>query len=131
MNEIWKPIVGYEGYYEVSSLGRVRSVDRIVTDGSRRRGRLRKLVPIGVDRQQYLSVVLSRGSVVKCVRVHAEVLRAFRGYAPLGYEARHRDGDARNNRLSNLRWGTAAQNLADKRRHGRIPAGARHWNWQR
>lgn len=130
MREVWKSVVGYEGYYEVSNHGRVRSVDRIATDGSRRRGQIRKLVPIGVDRQQYLSVVLSRGSKVKCVRVHAEVLRAFRGPPPLGKEARHLDGSSSNNRLGNLRYGTQKQNTEDKRRHGRIPAGARHWNWQ-
>lgn len=131
MKEKWKSVVGYDGYYEVSSLGHVRSVDRIATNGSRRRGRLRKLVPIGIDRQQYLSVVLSRGGKVQCVRVHAEVLRAFKGPAPDGSEARHLDGDSSNNVVDNLAWGTPAENLSDKKRHGRIPTGARHWNWQR
>lgn len=130
MTEIWKSIVGYEGYYEVSNFGRVRSVDRIATDGSRRRGRLRKLVPVGHWRDKYLTVVLSRGSKVRCVQVHVEVLNAFRGLRQQGQETRHLDGNSQNNRLRNLRWGTPEQNMADKFAHGRIPRGRTHWNWQ-
>jgi hypothetical protein len=77
-----------------------------------------------------LSVVLSRNSKVKCVQVHVAVLEAFRGFRHPGQETRHLDGDSRNNRLRNLRWGTPAQNIADKVKHGRT-RGSKHWNWQR
>lgn len=116
--ENWRPIVGYEGLYEVSDRGRVRSLDRVATDGSRRRGHLRKLIPIGADRQKYLSVALSRASKVKCVRVHTLVLETFVGPRPLGQQARHRNGKSIDNRRSNLVWGTSTQNTADKARHG-------------
>lgn len=128
MSEIWKSVVGYEGYYEVSNQGRVRSLDRIATDGRKCCGRVLKLIPIGPHKEKYLSVMLSHGGVVKCVHVHAEVLRAFAGARPAGKEARHLDGHPANNRLTNLRWGTVAENTADKHRHSRMRNRKRHWS---
>lgn len=128
MTENWKSVVGYEGYYEVSDQGRVRSVDRTVTDGSRRRGRIRKPAPNGDCGHPY--VTLSRGNHVECMAVHKAVLVAFVGPRPDGQEARHLDGDAANNRQTNLKWGTPAENTEDKRRHGTVQKGGRHWNAQ-
>lgn len=110
--EIWKPIPGYPTY-EVSNLGRVRRGERI-------------LVP-RVGRKGYLRVCLY---VPKCIRqqraVHALVLTAFVGPKPPNMQACHYDGNPANNALSNLRWGTAAENYADKRRHGTHQVGERH-----
>lgn len=53
--------------------------------------------------------------------VHRLILETFVGYCPEGMECRHLDGDPSNNHLSNLQWGTRLENVADRRRHGRMP----------
>lgn len=119
--EEWRPVVGHE-FYEVSNLGRVRSVDRVFirADGRRQGRRGRVLVPnrSGRDRS-HLSVGLRFG--VKRA-VHVLVCEAFHGPAPSSeYEVAHWDGDGTNNVASNLRWATPAENSADARRHGTYP----------
>ena len=132
--ETWKPVLGFEGHYEVSDQGRVRSLDRTVSHwrgGTRlRRGRcLKPGVAGGVG--GYLHVVLMSDGKTRCNRtVHRLVLEAFVGLRPEGMQACHNDGDPHNNALSNLRWDTPASNNADKKAHGTWQGGANHWNWQ-
>jgi hypothetical protein len=57
---------------------------------------------------------------------HRLVLQTFVGPCPEGMECRHLDGNASNNRVSNLAWGTAVENAADRRMHGTHPSGARN-----
>ena len=114
-SELWKSVVGYEGLYEVSDKGNVRSLDRISTDGSRRKGRMLK--PRGA---RYLFVTLSREAIKALPYVHRLVLEAFSGPPPVGTVGCHRDDNPRNNRLENLYWGTSAENRADAIRNGRI-----------
>lgn len=128
MHEVWKAIAGYEGSYEVSTLGRVRSLDKPDATSGPRKGRIRKLVPVGADAQQYLSVVLSKNNVVRCSRVHALVLETFVRARLPGEQARHLNGCSTDNRLSNLAWGTVEQNTADKFAHGSIQQGEKHHN---
>lgn len=97
--------------YEVSSLGRVRSHVR---------GAPRFLRP-GTLKDGYLGVTLGRNQY----RVHRLVLSAFVGPCPTGMVARHLDGDPSNNVLSNLAWGTQAENWDDKRAHGTATVGER------
>lgn len=111
--EEWKAIAGWVGYYEVSNLGRVRSLARIAKDGRKVRGRILK--PGGI---KYLIVGLSNGQVTDAP-VHRLVLEAFKGPCPPGLEGCHGDGDSKNNRLSNLRWDTRAANAADTTKHAR------------
>lgn len=111
--EEWRPVVGYEGLYEVSSIGRVRSVDRVVPDGRHFRGAMRAC-PIQHGRR---SVKLSRRGPKK-FHVHVLVAEAFHGPRPLGCEVRHLDGDSLNNCADNLRWGTKSENTMDQIRHG-------------
>lgn len=123
MTETWKAVVGYEGQYEVSDLGRVRSLDRVVCyvcnwkSGitrqmqSKRKGRM--LRP-GLASNGYLTVSIER--ISRCVQIL--VLTAFVGPAPEGLECCHGDGNRQNNRLYNLRWDTTAANVADKAIHG-------------
>lgn len=128
MHEVWKAIAGYEGSYEVSTLGRVRSLDKPNATSGPRKGRIRKLVPIGADAQQYLSVVLSKNNVVRCGRVHVIVLETFVRPRLPGEQARHLNGRSTDNRLSNLAWGTVEQNTADKFAHGTVRRGEAHHN---
>ncbi len=78
-----------------------------------------------VIRGGYLRVVLNPG----CHRrlIHRLVLDAFRGPCPEGMECRHLDGTRTNNALSNLCWGTRAENVEDKKRHGTEAYGERQW----
>lgn len=127
MSEQWLPVVGYLGTYEVSDLGRVRSLTRRVLhkDGksSLRQGRV--LSP-GVLRNRggYLVVNLQRAMC----RVHRLVLQAFVGPCPEGHVGAHLDGDPANNCLENLAWKTPAENEEDKTRHGTRLLGEDHPN---
>lgn len=117
--EHWLPIPGYEGYYEVSDLGRVRSLDRIISGGrwgtQRRRGAIRALAE---GAHGYLVVSLSRNGKQVNRYVHQLVLEAFVGPRPAGMEACHWDDDPGNARLDNLRWGTRSTNAHDRTRNG-------------
>lgn len=112
-------MVGYEGWYEVSNHGRVRSLPRevIYTDGrrARRRG---KLISAGPNHSGHLQLRLYRGGDKRTIRVHVLVLEAFVGPRTEGMVACHNDGNPSNNLVANLRWDTMAANMADKKRHG-------------
>lgn len=123
--ERWLPVVGHEGAYEVSDLGRVRSLDRveryeridqysgrIITVCRQHKGRL--LRP-GPNDSGHLTVVLGRGNTRQ---VHALVLEAFVGPCPDGHECCHGDDVPFHNALDNLRWGTRSDNLHDAVRNG-------------
>lgn len=126
--ERWKAIPGYEGLYEVSSQGRVRSLPRYarVRGNGTRFVRARILRPNTSSR--YQSVVLSRENHLKTRLIHALVLEAFVGPAPEGMQGCHWDRDKSNNVLSNLRWDTPKGNDSDKERHGTIMHGSRNGN---
>jgi hypothetical protein len=128
--ERWLPVVGYEGLYEVSDQGRVRSLDRVLeqTDfagnvySRRFQGRILKWKycakgPYG----RWCTVCLGRGAEGprKYLLVHRAVLTAFVGECPEGHEGAHNDGNPENNRLLNLRWDTHSGNQKDMARHGR------------
>lgn len=118
--EIWKPVVGWEGFYEVSDRGRIKSVSRVTmrTNGYPMtvRERIMKTHP---DTSGRLQLRLRRPEVQKQVWVHREVLKAFVGPPPAGQEGRHLNDDALDNRLENLSWGTRSQNLDDLVRNGK------------
>lgn len=114
MTEEWRSVLGYEGLYEVSSLGRVRSLDRTVTrrDGksSRRRGvTLRK----GVTKAGYELVALTRDGVSKSSNVHVIVANAFLENPENNPLVRHLDDIGTHNEVENLAWGTYSQNRKD------------------
>jgi hypothetical protein len=114
VTEEWRDVVGLEGLYQVSSHGRVRSLDRVITrkTGAKQsyKGKLLKPALLKVG---YLYVNI-RGSKA----VHRLVLEAFVGPCPEGMECRHLDGTRTNNHLSNLRWGTSSENNQDILDHG-------------
>lgn len=123
MVEVWRPVVGYEGFYEVSSMGRVRSLGHIDALGRFRPGRMRG-TPVDVAGAGYRYVSLSRQGEVAKVNVHVLVLEAFVGPRPTpSHECCHGDGDRTNPVLSNLRWDTAVGNHADRWKHGTECAG--------
>lgn len=119
MTEIWKAVPGHEGAYEVSDQGRVRSLDRPLTQAGRNgtiytklvRGRL--LRP-GRSSGGHLTVALGRGD---SRLVHHLVLAAFVGPRPSDKETRHLDGEHTNNRLANVEYSTRSRNTQDKKWH--------------
>lgn len=110
VSEQWLPVVGYEGLYEVSDHGRVRSLDR----GSRK-GRVLSLRVTGSGHKTVALYLLGKPTGKN---VHRLVLIAFVGPCPQGMEACHNDGNPANNHLSNLRWDTHKSNMEDKVKHG-------------
>lgn len=124
--ERWLPVVGYEGLYEVSDLGRVRSVDRWVCNKwGTQTLRASKVLKPRIDRRGYVHVVLSAGGKVKHCTVHRLVLTAFTGPCPEGQQARHGPGGPSDNRPENLCWGTSVENHADMKRDGTHRQGER------
>jgi hypothetical protein len=120
MIEEWRAVVGFEGSYEVSNLGRVRSLDRMlpwkrtlrtgtVVDCLRRHAG--KIMVPQAKEAGHMWVQLGRGVQVY---VHHLVLEAFVGPAPTdAHVGLHWDDKPSNNNLGNLRWGTRADNAAD------------------
>jgi hypothetical protein len=122
--EEWKPLVGFEGRYEISSYGRVQSLDSLDRLGRRHKGKVLDNARIS---GRYLYVRLMRECRVVSKAVHIAVLEAFVGPRPTGMHGCHDpDRDTRNNRLSNLRWDTPSANQQDKIRHGTIARGERN-----
>jgi hypothetical protein len=109
--EQWRTIPGYEGLYEVSDQGRVRSARRRGTSG-------KVLAHKQAKRGGYLTVSLLRNCKQTTRPVHSLVLGAFVGLRPADAEIRHFDGDPTNACLSNLAYGTHSENVLDKREHG-------------
>lgn len=108
--EIWKPIPGYEGSYEVSNLGRVRSVDRyILTKNGKvfKKGVIRKPKE---DEDGYLRVNLSKNGKKKEMFVHRLVAITFIDNPNNLPVVNHKDGNKKNNTVENLEWCTRSEN---------------------
>lgn len=127
MKEIWKTVVGWRRYYEVSSLGRVRSLPRTImmVDG-RRRSYPGVILKQGLNPNGYPLVALARRGEKHTKMVHVLVARAFRGKRPPKHQTRHRDGKPLNCRAKNLKYGTPSQNSMDRVSHGTANRGERN-----
>lgn len=114
MSEVWQPIPGYEGVYDVSNLGSVHS---------RKAGRALKAC---IGSAGYPQVDLCRDGKKRTYAIHQLVASAFLGGRPDGMVVCHRDGDKLNNRPDNLRIDTQKSNNLDKIVHGTIASGERN-----
>lgn len=129
-DEIWQDIPGFEGFYQASSLGRIRSVARVVPStrnglAATRASPSRVLKPhLNEARGGYLSVKTSVEGRALTKPVHSMVCAAFHGPRPDGMTAAHNNGISTDNRPENLRWATLTANHADKVRHGTLLRGA-------
>jgi hypothetical protein len=122
MEEVWRDIPGYEGRYQASTFGRIRSLPRVEFRKNAYggyanwayRGRILRARP---KESGHLNVSLGARNTKK---VHRLVLETFVGPCPAGLECLHADGDPTNNRIGNLRWGTRVDNRADMRTHAQL-----------
>ena len=122
--EIWKSVVGFEGYYSVSNTGIVKADKRTLHNGQRRN---EKVLSPSKKYNGYRQVSLCRNGTTKYVSIHILVLEAFVGPKPDGCEAMHLDGNRSNNSVDNLAWGTHKENMSHQRKHGTALIGERHW----
>lgn len=113
--EEWRPIPSYEGYYEVSSLGRVMSIPRIDIQGRSRGGHLMRLQ----NDDGYRRVDLRKDGVRRSHFVHVVLAAAFFGPKPEGLEVCHGNGIGSDNRIENLRYGASLENHRDTLVHGK------------
>ena len=111
-DEIWKDVVGYEGMYEISSFGRVRSVERKVArpDGNGDLKIYQRELLLQPTPKGYLRVQISRDGYRKNCMVHRLAATAFIPNPENKAEVNHRDGNKKNNNISNLEWATASEN---------------------
>ncbi len=114
MTELWLPVLGYEGYYEVSDLGRVRRVR-----GGRGAVAGRLLTRVS-HRDGYRFVQLSRNDRKCTAGVHVLVAEAFLGRRPRGKVPNHKNFEKSDNRTCNLEWVTLRQNAQHALRAGRV-----------
>lgn len=121
MVEVWKAIEGYEGLYEVSNLGRVKSLERYE---NARIGVLRKrkerFLKYFLDKDGYEKVTLSKNHKLKTIGVHRLVAETFIENPEKKPQVNHIDEDKTNNSSMNLEWVTQIENVNHGTRNKRI-----------
>jgi len=111
--EIWKAVKGYEGYYEVSSMGRVRSVDHYVRTGIKHNSAVKRkghMLKQNEKRNGYLTVDLSKDNRVKNISVHRIVAVAFLPMVDGKTCVNHKNLNKHDNRVENLEWCSYGEN---------------------
>ena len=119
--ETWKPVQGYEGYYEVSDYGRVRRLDNLVATGIKHSEQRRvqgRVLKLHTKRNGYLTVDLSKGSKVTTVSVHKLVANAFIPKKVGQTEVNHKNCNKADNRVVNLEWVTPRENKDHAKANG-------------
>lgn len=115
MHEIWKEVYGYEGLYEVSNLGRVRSLDHLVTQqkGSCFITRIYKgrILKPRIPKNKYPYLHLSKQGVQLTVKVHRLVAQTFIPNPENLPQVNHKDGNKQNNVVTNLEWADSKMNI--------------------
>lgn len=115
--ELWLSIGAYDGRYDVSDMGRVRSW--VMTEP-------RLIKPVPNDRGYHVVTLSNSQGIRRQHKVHHLVLEAFVGPRPDGYQGAHEDDNKEDNRLVNLAWKSRADNIRDRHRNGGTARGGRH-----
>lgn len=136
--EIWHPIPGYDGFYEASSYGRIRSLKReIDTFHNLTKKMIKKtisprIMKVSVVSSGYQALRLSKNGEKTMFLVHIVVLSSFIQKPSIEHQCNHKDGDKKNNCLTNLEWVTCSENVQHafkvlgRKSHGHGPSGIRN-----
>lgn len=142
-SEIWKDIPGYEGYYQASDKGRIKSLERtfsyylngkLITKNNKEKVLKltvktdKRLIKDQINKREYVDLQIN--NIKKNHTVHKLVALTFIGPRPEGKEIAHYDGNSLNNSLGNLRYATPSENTKDKVRHGTQPFGENVPGWK-
>lgn len=122
-SEEWRDVVGYEGLYSVSSIGRVRRDARYNGRGGLRKCDFNK-------RSGYWRIELSKDNRKRKYLIHQLVAASFIGPCPPRMEVNHKDARKTNNRADNLEYVTRRENSEHAHKHGLCAVGDRHWKRQ-
>ncbi|MFB4275792.1 NUMOD4 domain-containing protein [Nonomuraea sp. MTCD27] len=127
-SETWIDIAGYEGHYQVSDHGQIRSLPRFRAG----RGGLPtkvsgRILRPGTGSNGYLFVILSKNARSTNARIHRLVAAAFLPNPEQRPEVNHLDGDKTNNHVTNLEWATRQENVRHACETGLMPVGPTHW----
>jgi|DEB0MinimDraft_6_1074348.scaffolds.fasta_scaffold124969_2 hypothetical protein len=109
--EIFKSILGYEGFYEISNMGNLRSLDRTCSNG---RFYLGKNIKLSNDKDGYSICSITKNGCRKMIKVHRIVYESFFGDIEKGLHVDHIDGNKQNNKLENLQAITPRENNEKK-----------------
>lgn len=111
IEEIWRDVVGYEGLYQVSNIGRVKGVARkVVFSGNKMKNWSEKVLAIGTNKLGYQQITLSNNTKTKRHSVHRLVALAFIERPHQKPDINHIDGNPSNNKVENLEWCTRSEN---------------------
>lgn len=107
MEESWKDIKGYEGYYQVSTLGRIKSLERIINENGKY---IKPEKILSIKCCWYAQICFSINGIKKTKKIHKIVAEAFIDNPNNKKCVNHKDGNKANNNVSNLEWVTHSEN---------------------
>lgn len=117
--EIWKDVLGYEGLYQVSNLGRVKSLSRIVKYQENHSGlRKERILKQNITKSGYVHVVICINKLKKTVKIHRLVALAFIKNIENKHLVNHINGIKYDNKVENLEWVTSSENIIHAHKTG-------------